>query len=157
MPILAGSIRLWLQPYIMAAAKVNYGATRFLNEMRELGFAYRKTEYLFDYRSYHASFAQADRLKFVRRDYKPTPALFTEHRVMMQKSFRYNTKTTFYDDAGGVYSTRNSYVASDQQLTRGEVEAIVEDRLADYAEDSAEGTVKATLSEAWHREGDAWD
>ncbi|GAJ00966.1 unnamed protein product, partial [marine sediment metagenome] len=56
---------------------------------------------------------------------------------------------------GADYSTRSSFVTSDRQLSRGEIEDIVRDRVSDIAEDY-ECEVEATLTEAWHREGDPW-
>ena len=156
MPAAAFATRAWLQPIMRAAAKANYPWTRLYDELRLLEPVYRKTEFGFDYRSYLQAYEKGEKLKYVNLNYKPSEALYSEARVGMRKTFKYNTETVFYDQKGDVYSTRSSFVTSDIELTRGEVEAIVEDNLADYAEDSAQGTVVATLSEAWHKEGAAW-
>jgi len=157
MPVAAFRVRAWLQPIMRAAAKVHYPWTRLYDELKLLEPVYRKTEFGYDYRSFVDAYDKGDRLKYVRRDYKPSSDLFSEARVGMKKTFKYNTKTTFYDAKGDVYSVRNHFVSSDRQLTRGEIEGIVNDRLSDLAWDSAEGSVSSTLTEAWHREGDYWD
>jgi len=156
MVVAAFQTRAWLQPIMRAAAKVNYPWTRLYQELKLVEPVYRKKEFGFDYRSYLQAYEKGEKLKYVNINYKPSEALFTEARVGMRKTFKYNTETVFYDDKGDVYSTRSSFISSDVELTRGEVESMVEDNLADYAEDSAQGTVVATLSEAWHREGDPW-
>jgi len=75
----------------------------------------------------------------------------------MRKTYKYNVKSVFADKiTGGEYSTRSSFVSSDRQLTRGEIEDIVYDRVGDIAEDY-DAYVKTTLTEAWHREGESWD
>jgi len=156
MVVAAFQTRAWLQPIMRAAASARYPWTRLYDELKLVEPVYRKTEFGFDYRSYTAAYEKGGKLKYVGRASKPSAGLFSEARVGMRKTFKYNTETVFYDQAGGVYSTKSSFVTSDVALTRGEVERIVEDNLADYAEDSAQGTVVATLSEAWHREGDPW-
>lgn len=157
MPVAAFAVRDWLQPIMRAAAAVDYPWTKLYEELKLVEPVYRKTEFGYDYRSYLSAYEKGERLKYVSHEYKPSADLFSEARVGMRKTFKYNTETTFYDAEGNVYSTRSSFVASDRQLTRGEIEKIVEDRLGDIAWDSAGGEVKATLSEAWHREGDMWD
>ncbi|GAI93252.1 unnamed protein product, partial [marine sediment metagenome] len=118
---------------------------------------YRKTEFGYDYRSFVSAYEKGDRLKYVRKDYKPSSGLFSEARVGMKKTYKYNVKSTFVDKTTrGEVSVRNSFVSSDRQLTRGEIEGIVRDRVSDIAEDY-DAEVVAVLTEAWHREGDFWD
>ena len=157
MPVAAFRVRQWLQPILRGAAAAKYPWTRLYNELRLVEPTYRKAQFGYDYRSYSEAYARGERLKYVRRDYKPSAQLFTEARVGMRKSFKYNVKSAFIDRATGTeFSTRSSFVASDRQLTRGEIEDIVRDRVSDIAEDY-ESEVVATLTEAWHREGDFWD
>lgn len=157
MPVAAFRVRAWLQPIMRAAASARYPWTKLYGELKLLEPVYRKVEFGFDYRSYTTAYDQGEKLKFVRRDYKPSQGLFTEARVGMRKTFKYNVESKFIDKAGGTYSTRSSFVTSDRQLTRGEIEDIVRDRVSDIAEDYDCPTVQVTLTEAWHREGDFWD
>lgn len=152
-----GSVRAWLQPIIRSAAAHKYPWTRLYEELKLVEPVYRKKEFGYDYRSYREALDRGERLKFVRRDYKPTANLFSEARVGMRKAFKYNVKSDFVDADGQVYSTRSSFVTSDRQLTRGEIEDIVKDRVSEIAEDYDIPTIKTTLSEAWHREGEFWD
>lgn len=157
MPIVAWKVRAYLQPIMRGAAAAKYPWTRLYEELKAVVPVYRKTEFGFDYRSFTTAYDKGDRLKFVRRDYKPSADLFSEARVGMRKTFKYNVKSDFIDRAtGAVTTTRSSFVSSDRQLTRGEIEDIVRDRVSDIADDYEAG-VKATLTEAWHREGDYWD
>ncbi|GAI85336.1 unnamed protein product [marine sediment metagenome] len=157
MPVAAFAVRAWLQPIMRGAAKVKYPWTKLYEELKLVEPVYRKTQFGYDYRSYLSAYDKGDRLKFTRRDYKPTEALFSEARVGMRKTFKYNVESRFVDrETGAVTSTRSSFVSSDTQLTRGEIEAIVSDRVSDIAEDY-DAEVQATLTEAWHREGDFWD
>ncbi|MBA7571904.1 hypothetical protein ES708_13674 [subsurface metagenome] len=149
--------RAWLQPIMRAAAAQKYPWTRLYQELKEVVPVYRKTEFGYDYRSYTSAYAKGERLKYVRLDYKPSADLFSEARVGMRKTFKYNVESRFVDRQGGVYSTRSSFVSSDRQLTRGEIEDIVRDRVSDIAEDYDCPTVATTLTEAWHREGEFWD
>lgn len=157
MPVAAFRVRAWLQPIMRAAAKLDYPWTKLYDELKLVEPVYRKTEFGFDYRSYTQAYKKGDLLKFVRRDYKPSSRLFSEARVGMRKTFKYNVKSSFIDKATGAeYSERSSFVTSDRQLTRGEIEDIVNERVSDIAEDY-DCDIKTTLTEAWHREGDFWD
>ena len=157
MPPQVGNVRAWLMPIMRGAAKAKYPWTRLYEELKLTEPMYRKTEFGYDYRSFLSAYDKGERLKYVRTDYKPSSALFSEARVGMRKTFKYNVESNFIDRAtGGVTSTRSSFVSSDRQLSRGEIEGIVRDRVSDIAEDY-EADVKAILTEAWHREGDFWD
>lgn len=157
MPPQVAHVRAWLQPIIRGAAAVKYPWTRLYQELKLVEPVYRKTEFGFDYRSYLDAFERGEKLKYVRRDYKPSKDLFTEARVGMKKAFKYNVESEFVDADGKVYSTRSSFVTSDRQLTRGEIEDIVRNRVSDIAIDYDCPTVKTKLTEAWHREGELWD
>lgn len=150
-------VRSWLQPVMRAAAAAKYPWTRLYQELKLVEPTYRKQQFGYDYRSYTAAYEKGARLKYVRRDYKPSADLFTEGRVNMRKAFKYNVSSSFIDEDGGVYSTRSSFVSSDTQLTRGEIEDIVRDRVSEIAVDYDCPTVQTTLTEAWHREGEFWD
>jgi len=149
--------RNWLQPIMRAAARADYPWTRLYDELRAVAPQYRKQQFGYDYRSYKQAYSRGDKLKYVSRQYKPSADLFTEARVGMRKSFKYNVQTEFVDGDGGIYSTRSSFVTSDVQLNRGEIEDLVRDRVSDIAIDYDCPRVRAKLTEAWHREGDAWD
>ena len=157
MPVAAFATRAWLQPIIRAAAAARYPWTRLYDELRMVEPVYRKVEFGYDYRSYTAAFDKGERLKYVRGDYKPSADLFTEARVGMRKSYKYNVQSEFIDESGGVYSSRSSFVASDTALTRREIEDIVRERVEEIAVDYDCPVIKTTLSEAWHREGELWD
>jgi len=157
MPVPVASVRAWLQPIIRGAARVKYPWTRLYEELKLVAPVYRKAEFGYDYRSFSDAYDKGDRLKFVRRDYKPSSALFSEARVGMRKTFKYNVESRFVDrETGAVSTTRSSFVSSDRQLTRREIEDIVSERVSDIAEDY-DAVVETTLTEAWHREGDFWD
>ncbi|MBA7571619.1 hypothetical protein ES708_13385 [subsurface metagenome] len=156
MPVPAFAVRSWLQPMMRAAAAAKYPWTRLYGELKLVDPVYRKTQFGYDYRSYTSAYERGAKLKYVRRDYKPTSELFSEARVGMRKTFKYNVESKFRDRiTGAEYSTRSSFVTSDRQLSRGEIENIVRDRVEDIAGDYECG-VDTTLTEAWHREGDAW-
>ena len=152
-----GSSRLWLQPIMRSAAQAGYPWTRLYEELKAIEPAYRKQTFGKDYRAYVDAYKKGERLQYVRLDYKPTAALFSESSIMMRKTYKYNVESSFIDSAGGKYSTRSSFVSSDVALTRGEIEDIVRTRLSDIAEDYDCPTIKTKLTEAWHREGEAWD
>ncbi|MBA7567230.1 hypothetical protein ES708_08939 [subsurface metagenome] len=157
MPVAAFAVRQWLQPILRSAASISYGVTRLYGELQAVAPGYRYQEFLHDYKTYTTAYERGANLKYVRRDYKPTSALFSEARVGMRKTYKYNVESAFKNSVTGAdYSTRSSFVSSDYALTRGEIEEIVRDRLSDIAEDY-ECDITATLSEAWHREGDYWD
>lgn len=157
MPVAAFGVRAWLQPIMRSAARANYPWTKLYDELKMTEAVYRKTEFGYDYRSFTAAYDKGDRLKYVRRDYKPSADLFSEARVGMRKTFKYNVESRFVDrETGAVTTTRSSFVSSDKQLTRGEIEDIVRDRVSDIAEDY-DAEVETTLTEAWHREGEFWD
>ncbi|GAI82749.1 unnamed protein product, partial [marine sediment metagenome] len=88
---------------------------------------------------------------------KPGHDLFTEARVGMRKTYKYNVESKFIDEAGGEYSTRSSFVTSDVALTRRQIEDIVRERVEEIAVDYDCPVVQTTLTEAWHREGEFWD
>ncbi|MBA7642101.1 hypothetical protein ES703_49787 [subsurface metagenome] len=157
MPVSALKVRSWLQPIIRSAAATKYPWTKLYEELKLVEPVYRKKEFGYDYRSYLSAYEKGEKLKYVRQDYKPSEALFSEARVGMRKTFKYNVNSELVDIDGRVYSTRSSFVSSDSQLARGEIEDIVSDRLSDIAEDYDCPTIKTTLTEAWHREGEYWD
>jgi len=156
MPVAAFASRAWLQPIMRAAAKVNYPWTRLYEELKLLEPVYRKIEFGFDYRSYLQAYQKGEKLRYVNRAYKPSEALFSEARVGMRKTFKYNVETVFKNmETGGTYSDRSSFVASDIELSRGEIEDIVRDRIQDIADDY-ECYIETTLTEAWHKQGEPW-
>lgn len=157
MPVAAFRVRAWVQPIMRNAAAIKYGVNKLYFELQAIEAVYRRQEFLIDYRSYTTAYERGAKLKFVRRDYKPSARLFSEAKVGMRKTYKYNVESKFIDRAGGTYSTRSSFVTSDRQLTRGEIEDIVRDRVSDIAEDYDCPTVQTTLTEAWHRKGDYWD
>ena len=134
MPVPAFAVRSWLQPMMRAAAAAKYPWTRLYGELKLVDPVYRKTQFGYDYRSYTSAYERGAKLKYVRRDYKPTSELFSEARVGMRKTFKYNVESKFRDRiTGAEYSTRSSFVTSDRQLSRGEIENIVRDRVEDIA------------------------
>lgn len=156
MPVAAFATRAWLQPIMRAAAAARYPWTRLYGELKLLEPVYRKIEFGYDYRSYVQAYQKGEKLKYVSRAYKPSEALFSEARVGMRKTFKYNTSSVFKNmETGAVYSTRSSFVSSDVELSRGEIEDIVRDRIQDIADDY-ECYIETTLTEAWHKEGTAW-
>ncbi len=157
MPVPAFAARAWLQPILRAAAATKYPWTRLYEELKVVDPVYRKIEFGYDYRSYTTAYTEGERLKFVRKDLKPTSDLFAEARVGMRKTYKYNVQSEFIDEAGGVYSTRSSFVSSDHALTPREIEDIVHGRVDEIAIDYDCPGVKTTLTEAWHREGELWD
>ena len=157
MAVAAFMTRAWLQPILRAAAAQKYPWTRLYEELKMVEPVYRKKEFGYDYRSYLRAYERGEKLKYVRHDYKPSASLYTEARIGMRKAFKYNVQSEFIDESGRVYSTRSSFVSSDRQLTRGEIEDIVRDRVSDIAEDYDCPTIKTTLTEAWHQEGEYWD
>lgn len=157
MPLPMGPVRLWLQPVMRGAASIKYPWTRLYAELKLTEPVYRKTTFGKDYRAYAQAYERGEHLKFVRRDYRPSQALYSESDIFMKKRYRYNVKTEFIDADGQIYSSRHQFVSSATQLTRGQIEDIVKDRLDDIAKDYDIPSIKATLSEAWHRTGDLWD
>jgi predicted RNA-binding protein with EMAP domain len=156
MVVAAFAARAWLQPIIRAAAKEHYPWTRLYEELKLVEPVYRKIEFGFDYRSYLQAYEKGEKLKYVNLGYKPSEALFSEARVGMRKNFKYNVESVFKNmETGADYSTRFSFVASDVELSRGEIEDIVRDRIQDIADDY-ECYIETTLTEAWHKEGTAW-
>jgi len=157
MPPQVRNVRGWLQPIMRSAAKTNYPWTKLYDELKLVEPVYRKAEFGHDYRTYISAYEKGAKLRYIRYDYKPSRKLFSEARVSMRKAFKYNVETTFIDRAtGGEVSKRSSFVTSDRQLTRGEIESLAADRISEIAEDY-DSDVKAILTEAWHREGDYWD
>ena len=140
-----------------SAAAIKYPWTRLYEELKLVEPSYRKQTFGSDYRAYLEAYEKGANLKYINKDYKPSQGMYTESSLMMRKAYKYNVQTDFIDEYGVTYSSRSSFVVSDVALTRGQIEDLASERLSDIAKDYNITNVKATLTEAWHHEGEAWD
>lgn len=151
------NLRFAAEQVIRKAVTEGLSANATQKVLRDLGLSYRRTDFLEDFRRIADIPAKTDKLKFVRRDFRPSKSLFTEQTMFQRNRFRYVVSVDVYKpDTGETFSMFTS-LAGSIYYTRGEVEEIALSKVSPSIEGSNYIIQRAILSEAFHRKGDIWE
>ena len=145
-----GFLRGLAQPFVKSMAIKGMGANWSLNVLKAAGLSYRRMDFLLDYRTYAKIPDIANKLKFIRKSYRPSKDLFLKPRGFQAREFSYVVKYDRIDPTTGEKTDYFNRLSSAKELTRGQIEEgsafVVEKGKYDPNVDT--GT--ATLFSAWH-------
>ena len=120
MPI---DIRFFARQAMPRALAEGLSVNRFIGIIKETyGKAYRRTTLLKDWREMAGLPEKEERLKYVRKEYRPDPASITPTLGAQQRKYVYTFQVTGMDTITGQEITQTMSVASDTLLTRAEAE-----------------------------------
>lgn len=114
-------IRYWARLAMPKAIAEGISRNRFIGMIKETyGAAYRRTDILKDWSEISGIPEKTDRLKYVRKGYKPTAALITETYGPQKQLYVYHYEITGYDRVQRTDIKSGMAVASMNLLTMDE-------------------------------------
>ncbi|KKN16536.1 hypothetical protein LCGC14_0974870 [marine sediment metagenome] len=124
---LDGIKRASVIPRMRAALSAGKSASSFISDMRKRGLSYRRSTMLSDWRSVGNIEKKTGLLKFVRKGFQPSPALYADVTWQLSKEYLYklkiHTKLRPGDPPDGWFVN----IVSDRPLTPGEWEQTIEE------------------------------
>ncbi len=146
-----GFLRGLAQPFVKSMAIKGMGANWSLNVLKAAGLGYRRIDFLLDYRTYAKIPSIANKLKFIRKSYKPSMDLFLKPVGFQARDFSYVVKYTRTDPTTGEMSDYFNRLSSDTELTRGQIEDMSAEVVEVGKYDPNVDTGTAVLYSAWAR------
>ncbi len=124
-----------------SAQRKGTSASKFISQMREAGLSYRRQDMLSDWRDVGDIEAKEGRMRYVRKDYRPTKEI-AQVRLWDKMSKEYMIKVQVWSQVrpGEPLTERFVNVMSDKPLTPHEVEQAVMEKLPDW-QDSIPGVI----------------
>ena len=150
--------------FVRSAATKQLGANETIRQLKAAGISRRRQTVLRDYANYAQIPQKAETIKYVRKDYKISPQLYTEtimtpagRPAFMSDTFRYTIKfETLNPDTGDVKELFHSMVSS-KGLTPKQIEENFVNSLTDTVDRYKLTLTRYNIELAEHRPGDAWD
>jgi len=105
-----------------AAIKAGQSASKFIAEMREVGLSYRRTTMLSDWRGVGNIEKKEGLLRYVRKDYQPSPALYAEVEWNLSREYMYKVRVNTRLRPGEPVESRFVNIVNDKPMTQGELE-----------------------------------
>jgi hypothetical protein len=153
-----GGIRGLAQAFLRSAAEMGLSANEAIRQISASGLGtYRRSDMLADYRQFLGIPAKADRIKNVRLDYRPSQDLFTDVTGYQRSLYRYQVRVECHNPVSGKSFTMNTNIASEEQLTRRQIEESGLDAVLKTVDDYKDDIVSYGVVAAFHQEGEAWD
>jgi len=152
-----GGIRGLAQSVIRSSASSGLSANDTLDALKAAGLGYRRTNFLADYRMYTSALVKKDRIKYVRKDYRPSAELFTETYGIQRTKYRYQIDVDVFNKTTGEPFVMSTNVSSDVQLTIGEAEAEAMLGVSSSLDASKFDITGYHLAGAFHRADTLWD
>jgi len=118
-----GIIRAEVIQRMKGAIAAGKSASKFLSEMKVAGLGYRRTTFLADYRSVGNVKAKTGLLKYVRKDYQPSPRLYAEVNWNLSREYMYKIRVESRLEPGKPIESRFVNIVSDRAMTPGELES----------------------------------
>ena len=138
-------------PLMKAALAAGKSASRFITEMQAAGLGYRRTTMLADWRNVSNVEAKTDLLKYVRKDYQPSPALYAQVDWNLSREYLYKLKVQTRLRPGEPLTDRFVNIVSDLPLTPGQMEAGVISSWGDWYGELQQQIIDVTPELAVHR------
>ena len=152
-----GGIRGLAQSFIRSSAYRGLSANETLDALKSSGLGYRRTNFLADYRVYSSALEKSDRIKYVRKDYRPTKDLYTETFGIQRTRYRYQVDIDVKVRATGDTFVMSTNVSSDSQLSVGEAEAEALRSVSIDLDRSKFDITGYHPAAAFHKSGETWD
>lgn len=126
-----GIIRSEVILRMKAAIKTGQSASAFIRDMREQDLGYRRQTMLADWRSVGNIQKKEGLLKYVRKDYLPSPGLYADVAWDLKREFFYKLKVQTRLRPGEPLTEKWINVTSDKPLTPGEWETEIKTKWSD--------------------------
>lgn len=104
-----------------SAIRAGQSQTAFIRRMRAEGLGYRHQTMQSDFRTEGNIRKKTDLLKYVRKDYYPTKAIYAESTYALKKEFMYVVRVKSRLSPDEPILTHNVGIATDKPLTVGEM------------------------------------
>lgn len=126
-------------------------ASKFINNMKERGLSYRRTDMLADFRSVNEVERKADAFKYVRKDYMPTAAVIAQVDWNLSSEYMYKVKIKSRIAPGEPLTERFVNIMQDRPLTPAEVEALTWSMIGEQSPKLQSQVVEVVPWTALHR------
>jgi len=133
-----GEIRAEVIQRMSSAIKAGKSASGFLREMKSAGLGYRRTDFLGDWRSVGNVKKKEGLIRYVRKGYQPSPALYAEVTWQTSREYMYKVKVRTRLEPGKPIVDRFVNVVSDLPMTPGQIEAKIEEMWGGWYPDARE-------------------
>ena len=111
-------------PFIESLTARGLTTTAIQSELQAAGLGVRRQDLLTAVRAVKGAEAAADRLKFVRSDFRPQPSLLPQAVTRQLREYSFRVKVQGVNPETGGYEARYFQVATNELLTRDEIESI---------------------------------
>jgi len=139
-------------PRMKAAIAAGQSASKFIAKMKVAGLSYRRTTMLADWRNVGNIEAKTGLLKYVRKDYQPSPALYAQVDWQMSREYLYKLKVQTRLRPGEPVTDRFVNVVTDKPMTPGEIEQSVILSWGDWYGELQQQILNITPELAVHRQ-----
>jgi len=146
MATLQGATRAAGQLVIKSAAKRGLSSTETMRELAAKGLSYRRTTMLADYRTAANIKEKEGLLKYVRKDYTPSPRIYAESTHALSREFQYLMTVQTRLRPGEPLEKRLVSIISDRPMTPRELETEIYDLWGAWYPERR-GQVVATIPE----------
>jgi len=121
-----GEIRAEVIQRMSGAIAAGKSASGFLREMQAADLGYRRTDFLGDWRSVGAIEKKEGLLRYVRKDYQPSPVLYAEVTWNISREYMYKLKVKTRLSPGEPIAERFVNIVTDNPMTPRQLETEVQ-------------------------------
>jgi len=114
-------IRGQSQPFLKSAVTRGLSSSETIKSLRQAGLGYRRTDMLADYREWAQVPQKANVIRYVRRDYLPSRAMYVETFGKQRAAYRYQVTGNIYNPVAKDTVKFTTNVVSDFQMTPQQV------------------------------------
>ncbi len=127
-----GIVRAEVIAKMRGAFRKGLSASRFINEMRQKGLSYRRTDMLADWRGVNEVEKKDGLLRFIRKDRYPTEKSMAAVTWETSQEYMYKIKVQSVIKAGEPITERFVNIMSDIPMTPAMIEAEVEQQWGEW-------------------------
>lgn len=146
-----GIARASVIPRMKAAIAAGRSASGFIADMRKAGLGYRRTTMLADWRNVGNIEKKTGLLRYVRKDFQPSPAIYAQVDWELSREYLYKLKVHTRLRPGEPIQERFVNIVSDRPMTPREIEEEVAVSWGDWYKESRDQILAITPELAVHR------
>ena len=123
MPILQGAASRAF-PFIRSGVERGLSGNAIQSELTAAGIGVRRTEVQAAIRGITDAKLAADHLKYIRPDFRPDPLRIPFAKTKILREYSYLAEIKGYNPERGQQETRHYYIASNESMSRNEIESV---------------------------------